>query len=275
MSEYQTLRIERSDRVAVVRLHRPEAKNAMSVAMMRELIEAGEEIAADLSIGAVVLTGSADVFSAGVDLRDPDLAAVFGLPLASKRRVLDAGPRLCRVWEEVPQPTFAAIEGWCVGGGAALSMACDFRIVADGATIRIPEIERGMNFSWGSLPRLVSLVGAPSAKKWVMFAEAIDATESARSGFAQWTCPRGEAERVAVEKAQDLCGKPLAAVMMTKQTINAIGAAAKPIVHMDTDQFALTLSSEDFQEGVASFLEKRPPKFNQGLPEPESFDPDR
>ncbi len=71
--------------------------------------------------------------------------------------MLDAGPRLCRVWEELPQPTFAAIEGWCVGGGAALAMACDFRIVADGATIRIPEIERGMNFSWGSLPRLVSL----------------------------------------------------------------------------------------------------------------------
>ncbi|MCC6157133.1 MAG: enoyl-CoA hydratase/isomerase family protein [Deltaproteobacteria bacterium] len=275
MTEYETLLMEQSGRVAVVRLHRPGAKNAMSVAMMRELIAVGERIGADLSIGAVVVTGSAEVFSGGVDLRDPELAAVFGLPLASKRRVLDAGPRLCRVWEELPQPTFAAVEGWCVGGGAALAMACDFRIVADGATIRIPEIERGMNFSWGSLPRIVSLVGPACAKKWVMFAESIDASEALRSGFAQWTCPRGEAERFAIDRARALCEMPLAAVMMTKQTVNAIGAAAKPVVHMDTDQFALTLGSEDFQEGVASFLEKRSPKFNQGLPEPESFDPDR
>lgn len=275
MTAYETLRLEWIDRIAVVRLHRPDAKNAMSVAMMREMIDVGERLGADLSVGAVVLTGSAEVFSAGVDLRDAELASVFGLPLASRRRVLDAGPRLCRVWEELPQPTFAAIEGWCVGGGAAISMACDFRVVAQGATIRIPEIERGMNFSWGSLPRLVSLVGSARAKQWVMFAESIDAAAAMNSGFAQWNCPRGEAERVAIERARDLCARPLAAVMMTKQTINALGAAAKPVVHMDTDQFALTLGSEDFREGVASFLEKRPPRFNQGLPEPEPSDSDR
>ncbi len=124
-------------------------------------------------------------------------------------------------------------------------------------------------------PRLVSLVGSARAKQWVMFAESIDAAAALSSGFAQWNCPRGEAERVAIERARDLCARPLAAVMMTKQTINALGAAAKPVVHMDTDQFALTLGSEDFQEGVASFLEKRPPRFNQGLPEPEPSDSDR
>jgi enoyl-CoA hydratase len=265
--EYQFLKISRKGRVLIVRLNRPKERNALSAGLIKELIDVTNEIRGDLSSSVVILYGQEEFFSAGADLKDPERSRTG--PVSAQRRILmERGPRMCQVWEDLPQVTFAALEGFCLGGAVSLAMSCDFRIMSEKAYIRIPEIDLGMNYSWGSLPRLVNLVGPAKAKQWVIFADRkVESAEAWQSGFAQWLVPAGQSLEKALELAQIIAEKPQAPVMMTKQTINAITAAPQFLAHMDADQFALTVLSEDFQEGVEAFLQKRKPVFNKTLPE--------
>jgi enoyl-CoA hydratase len=123
-----------------------------------------------------------------------------------------------------------------------------------------------MNYSWGSLPRLVSLVGPAKAKQWVILVEKVECLEALQSGFAQWAMPEGQTLKKSFEIAERISAKPQAPVFMTKQTVNALIQAPQALSHMDADQFALTILSEDFQEGVDAFLNKREPVFNKKLP---------
>jgi enoyl-CoA hydratase len=183
-----------------------------------------------------------------------------------RRRMLEIGPRMCRAWEEIPQITIAALEGFCIGGAVSLVLACDFRLMAEDSFLRISEIDLGMNYSWGSLPRLVNLVGPAKAKEWVILADKVACTEAFQYGFSQWTAPAGQAEEKAGELAQRIAEKPQAPVFMTKQTVNALVNSNQGVGHMDVDQFALTVLSDDFQEGLEAFLHKRKPIFNKNLP---------
>jgi enoyl-CoA hydratase/carnithine racemase len=230
------------------------------------LTEAAETLRKDLSTGVVVLTGTSEFFSAGLDLRDPEFARLLGLPLPARRQaIMELGPRMCRVWEELPQITIAAWEGFCIGGAVSLALACDFRIMSENAFFRIPEIDLAMNYSWGSLPRLTALAGPARAKQWVILADQVDAFEARTAGFTQWTAPPGEAERKALEIAGKIAAKPQGPVTMTKETVNALFAASRSAGHMDADQFALTALSEDFQEGIEAFLNRRSPVFNKAI----------
>jgi enoyl-CoA hydratase len=266
--DYQFLKLTKQAHILTVQLNRPQERNALSAGLMRELIEVTEEIRKDMSISVVILCGQEEFFSAGVDLRDPENARAFQEPLAVRRRLLlERGPRMCQVWQDLPQVTIVALEGFCIGGAVSLALSCDFRVMAETAFIRIPEIDLGMNYSWGSLPRLVSLVGPARAKQWVILVDKVECLEARQSGFAQWVVPEGQTLKKSVEIAERISAKPQAPVFMTKQTVNALVQAPQAIGHMDADQFALTILSEDFQEGVEAFLNKRKPVFNKKLPE--------
>ena len=266
--DYQFLKLTKKSRVLTVQINRPQERNALSAALMRELIGVTEEIKKDMSVSIVVLCGQEKFFSAGMDLRDPESARMLQAPLAMRRRfLLEGGPRLCQVWQDLPQVTIAALEGFCIGGAVSLVLACDFRVMAETAFLRIPEIDLGMNYSWGSLPRLVSLVGPAKAKQWVILVDTVGCPEAVQSGFAQWAVPEGQALNKALELAERMAAKPQAPVFMTKQTVNALVQAPQAIGHMDADQFALSILSDDFLEGVDAFLNKRPPLFNKKLPE--------
>lgn len=264
--DYQFLTLEKQGRVLIVKINRPSERNALSAGLMKELIKIAADIREDHSLMAVVLSGGSHLFSAGFDLKDSEVASILKQPLSVRRRLLEIGPRMCRAWEELPQVTIAAIEGYCIGGAVSLVLACDFRVMAENAYIRIPEIDLAMNYSWGSLPRLVNLVGPAKAKEWVILADKVGCTEADRYGFAQWTALPSHAEAKAQEIAQRIAAKPQAPAFMTKQTVNALVAAYQAVGHMDLDQFALTVLSEDFQEGVEAFLSKRKPVFNKNLP---------
>jgi enoyl-CoA hydratase len=142
-------------RIAVVRFDRGDGINAMSPEALRQLTDAARSFEDDGVTSVVVLTGGAKSFTAGFDLKDPEGRSRKSMDLGTLRRHLKLGPRLTRAWQEMEQITIGAIEGFCVGGGVALAVALDFRVMARDAHMRVPEIGLGMNMSWQSVPRMV------------------------------------------------------------------------------------------------------------------------
>lgn len=253
-----TVTIERRGRIAIVRFDAGDGKNALSRQVMRDLTAAARSFEDDCETSAIVLSGAADVFTLGFDLREAEPAG----GLAEQRLLQAIGPRMCRAWESLEPMTFAAIEGWCVGGGVALVVALDLRVAGRGARFYVPEIERGMNMSWQSVPRMVSLVGPARTKRLTVMAERIDAAQACDWGLADEVPEAGSAFDVAMAMAERVAAMPPVQVRMCKEGINAATAALHNAVSfMDRDQYALATRSEDYREGVRAFLEKRPPRY--------------
>jgi enoyl-CoA hydratase len=143
-------------RIAVVRFDRGDGINALSPEALRQLTAAARSFDDDDNTSVVVLTGSAKAFSGGFDLKDAEGRSRRNMDVGSLRRHLKLGPRMTRAWQELEQVTIGAIEGFCIGGGVALAVALDFRIMAADAHLRVPEIGLGMNMSWQSVPRMVA-----------------------------------------------------------------------------------------------------------------------
>lgn len=260
--DWKYVSIEKSGRIAVVRFDRGNAANALSLEAMRELTAAARSFADDYETSAVILAARPDNFTLGADLKDPELSALRQAGLAERRQSLMTGMRMCRAWEEIGPLTIAAIEGWCVGGGVALTVALDLRIVGAGAHLYVPEIERGMNMSWGSVPRITNLVGPAKAKRIVVLAEKLAAARAVDWGLADEAVDDGKALDLAMEMAARAAALPSVGVRMCKQDINAYANALGYVAsHADYDQYALAQSGEDFAEGVNSFLEGRAPAF--------------
>ncbi|MEM9062931.1 MAG: enoyl-CoA hydratase/isomerase family protein [Pseudomonadota bacterium] len=257
--------ITRTGRIAIVRFDRGIAPNPLSYALMRELTEAARSFEQDYETSAVILTGRQDNFSMGADLKDPERRAQDTASLAERRQALMTGARMCKAWEEVQPLVISAIEGWCVGGGAALAVSTDLRVAGTSSGLYVPEIERGMNMSWGSVPRIVNLVGPARAKRIVVLAEKIMAPEAEAWGLIDAIAPDGGTVDAAMEMAERAASLPPIAVRMCKQDINAYAnALAQVASHADYEKFALAQSGEDYAEGIAAFLEKRPPNYTGG-----------
>ena len=257
---WKHLTVSRDGAVALVRLNRPEARNALNTALMVELTAFAQAIRRRADLTAVILTGAEGYFSAGADLaaqgerRRPTLLET--------REAVMAGPDMCEAWEAIEAVTLVALEGYCIGGGCALAVACDFRIMGAEAYMRLPEVPLGINMSWRSLPRITALVGPARAKRFVMFGEAAGAATCLDWGFCDEVAPVGQALAHAQAWAAKLAALPPLPVRMTKEAINAVaGAGHHAATFMDRDQYLLTSRSDDFREGVAAFFEKRPPDF--------------
>lgn len=250
-------------RIAVVRFDRGDGINALSPDTLRELTAAARSFEDDGATSVVVLTGSAKAFSAGFDLKDAEGRSRRNMDLGSLRRHLKLGPRLTRAWEDMEQITIGAIEGFCVGGGVALAVALDFRIMARDAHLRVPEIGLGMNMSWQSVPRMLHLIGPARTKQAVILADQrISAAEAYEWGLVEEVADSGQAFDAAMTLAGKIAAQPPLSVAMTKLTVNRLAHALDDLAsHMDVDQFALASMSEDHKEGVDAFLTRRKPKF--------------
>lgn len=256
------LRIERRGRIAIVHFDRGDTSNALSLDLCRRLTEAARSFEGDADTAAVILSGALRNFTMGADLKDRELAANRQAPLAQRRQVMQTGGRMCRAWEEIEPLTIAAIEGWCVGGGVALSVACDLRIAARNATLYVPEIERGMNLSWGAVPRITHLVGPAKAKRIVMLAHQLPAQTALDWGLVDELAEPGGTLEAALAWADRACTLPPVQLRMIKQSINASAYALdRAVSHADFDQFALAAASEDFAEAGRAFVERRPARF--------------
>jgi enoyl-CoA hydratase/carnithine racemase len=185
------------------------------------------------------------------------------MDLGTLRRHLKLGPRLTRAWQDMEQITIGAIEGFCIGGGVALAVALDFRVMGRDAHMRVPEIGLGMNMSWQSVPRMLHLIGPARTKQAVILADQrISAGEAYEWGLVEQVTDPGKAFDAAMALATKVAAQPPLSVAMTKLTVNRLAHALDDLAsHMDVDQFALASLTEDHKEGVAAFLERRKPKF--------------
>jgi enoyl-CoA hydratase len=248
-------------RIAVVRFDRGDGINGLSPEALRQLTNAARSFEDDGDTSVVVLTGGPKAFSAGFDLKDAEGRSRRTMDIGSLRRHLKLGPRLTRAWHEMEQITIGAIEGFCIGGGVALAVALDFRIMGRDAHLRVPEIGLGMNMSWQSIPRMLHLIGPARTKQAVILADQrISATEAHRWGLVEEVVDPGKAFDAAMALAAKVAAQPPLSVAMTKLTVNRLAHALDDLAsHMDVDQFALTSFSEDHKEGIAAFLERRNP----------------
>ncbi len=255
---YRTLKLEIANGIATVTLNRPEARNAMSAALMREMIACAGRIAARRDLDVAIVRGSASCFSAGADLKDAKRWGNREQPLQEQRETAALGYRMARAWEEVPQVTLAAIEGYAIGGGLALAVALDWRVIASNAFVSLPEISLGIPLTWGTLPRLVNLVGPARAKRLSILCERIPAAEALALGLADWVAPPGKALKLAREVAALVRALPRNSVRMSKESINAFaGIGAHAASHMAHDQVQLAAASSEAQAAREAFALRR------------------
>lgn len=258
MTDAPVLSIEEADGVVVVRLNRPEARNTLNPPLIEALTRTAHDLRRRAEVRAVVLTGTGTFFSAGIDLKgDPD-----GGTLSERRVRALAGPDLCRAWEEIEAFTIVAIEGYCVGGACALALACDVRVMASSAMMRLPEVALGMNMSWGAVPRVTALVGPARAKRFIIEGAPTPAQTCLAWGLSDEVVADGQALGSAHAWASRIAALPPLPVRMTKQAVNACATALHgATAFMDRDQFLLTLTTDDLREGVEAFARKRPATF--------------
>jgi enoyl-CoA hydratase/carnithine racemase len=255
---YRTLKLEIKSAVATVTLNRPEARNAMSAILMREMIACAGRLAAKRELDVVILRGSGSCFSAGADLKDASRWSGTR-PLDEQREIAALGYRMARAWEELPQITIAAIEGYAIGGGLALVAALDWRVIASNAFVSLPEIALGIPLTWGTLPRLVNLVGPARAKRLSILCERLPAAEALAMGLADYSATPGKSLQKAKEVARQVLALPRNSVRMTKESINAYaGIGAHASSHMAHDQVQLASGSAEARAAREAFaLRKR------------------
>ena len=254
--------ISREGRIATVRFDTGSRANALSQQMMQDLTDAALQFHDAPDISAVILAGRDDQFCMGADLKDPAGTAAANSSLSERRIHLRRGPRMCEAWEKIDALTICAIEGWCVGGGVALATSCDLRVATENATLYVPEVERGMNMSWGSIPRFVALVGPARTKRIAGLCEKIDAATALDWGLCDHVVPAGQALAKAQEVAEAAARLPPTALKMVKQDVNVAALAlAQATAHRDLEAFAMLQRSDDFREGIMAFFEGRDPEF--------------
>lgn len=254
---YRHIRSEFSGRVATVTLDRPERRNAFSAELMRELIACAQELAARRDIDVVIVTGAGGCFSAGADLKDPSRWA-GGAPLLEQREIAGLGFRMARAWEELPQMTIAAIDGYAVGGGLALAVALDWRVIARDAFVSLPEISLGIPLTWGTLPRLVNLVGPARAKRLAILCERVGADQAFAMGLADEICDPSKTMQTSRTLAEQVLEKPRHAVLMTKEAVNAYaGLGAHAVSFMAHDQLELAAASPESRAARDAALKRR------------------
>lgn len=260
--KYRDLIVKRQGSMVTVILNRPKVLNTLSLRMLRELKEVTLGFQNDPGTRVIILTGASKMFTAGLDLKDPEIKKMLSGTMDERRERVILGPLACQAWEETRPVTIAAIEGFCVGGGVSLVISCDFRIMSQSAFMCIPEIELGLNYSWGSIPRLLHLIGPAKTKEMILLGERMPAKKCLTWGLAEEVVPDGSALEAAIALGEKILKKPPIPVSMTKQAITSITAALdRAGIYMDADQFLLTTYTKDHREGLKGFLEKRTPRF--------------
>jgi enoyl-CoA hydratase len=254
---YENLIVEIHDKVALIRLNRPQALNALNDRMMEELGVALKHFDADAHIGCIVLTGSEKAFAAGADI-----AAMADYTYVDTYR----DNYITRNWEHILQvrkPVIGAVAGYALGGGCELAMMCDFIIAADNAKFGQPEIKIGITPGAGGTQRLPRAIGKAKAMDLLLTARMIDAVEAERSGLVSRVVPAAKLIEEALTAAATIAAMPTSVAMMIKDAVNrAFETTLTEGVAYERRLFHAAFGTPAQKEGMHAFLEKRLPKFS-------------
>lgn len=249
------------DAVAVLTLSRPEALNAMSPDLLDELEARLREVDADPAIGAVVLTGSGEkAFCAGADIAHMREAGAEEARAFSYR-----GHEVAHLIETMGTPVVAAVNGFALGGGCEMALACDVRVAAENARFGQPEVTLGILPGWGGTQRLARATSIGLAKEMILTGRAIKADEALASGLVTHVYAADELLEKAVELAGSIARQPAWALAACKRMCNlALGGDTQEPHLREIDTFALSFTTADQKEGMNAFFEKRAPNFERG-----------
>ena len=256
---YENLLYAREDRVAVVTINRPEKYNALNRQTITDLERVIDEIEQDPQVRAAILTGAGEkAFVAGADINE--LATLT--PLDARSHAL-RGQRLFSRIENLPKPVIAAINGFALGGGLELAMACTLRIASETAKLGQPEIKLGIIPGYGGTQRLPRVVGKGQALAMLLTGEPITAQDAHRIGLVQQVTPPAELLAAARQWAARILANAPVAVSLCIDTVNrGLEMPLEDAMAYEATQFALTCSTEDMREGTRAFLEKRKAEFH-------------
>jgi len=255
---FENLTLERDGAIAIVTINRPKVLNALNTQTMEELEGAMEELGADMSVRAIILTGAGEkAFVAGADINELAVQSPVG-----GRDHAQRGQRVLDAIEQLGKPVVAAINGFALGGGCELAMACTIRLAADTARLGQPEINLGLIPGYAGTQRLTRLVGRGVALELLLTGDPISAAEAHRIGLVNRVVPAADLMAEARKLAQALASKaPVAA----RYIIDAVNRGADlPLAHAEvyeTTLFGLIASTDDMREGTRAFLEKRKASF--------------
>ncbi len=250
----QYLTISANGPVSIVTIRRP-PMNALSTALLNELATAAARVA-DSAARAVVVTGDGKAFVAGADI-----AEMQGMDPAQARAYAQLGQAVFFAWEALPQPVIAAVNGYALGGGCELALACDLRIAAETALFGQPEVNLGVIPGFGGTQRLARLVGPGKAKELIFTGETLTAAAASALGLVNKVVPREAVLAEAIQMGGLIASRGPAAVRMAKQAIAAGVSTDRAGFAREAELLGDCFATEDMREGMRAFLEKRKPAF--------------
>jgi enoyl-CoA hydratase len=256
--EFKFIVYEKSEGIATITLNRPEALNAFSKEVVSEVLQALEDIRSDESVRVVILTGAGErAFSAGADIK-----AMIGMNSLKARELSLMGGKLCLALENLEKPVIAALNGYALGGGLEVAMSCDLRIASENSRMGQTEINIGLIPGWGGTQRLTRLVGRTKAKEMVFTGKMIDAKTAEQLGIVNMAVPADKFRETVRQFALELASKAPVALRVAKALIDK-GAeiGLDSALALEREGFGVVASTEDLQEGVKAFTEKRKPVF--------------
>ena len=257
MSNYETITVEKRGKVAVLTINRPDKLNALNRTVHKEGVTALDELRHDNEVQVLILTGAGEkAFIAGADILEFE-----GQTPASQRDLFHERTFFNSI-DSFPKPVIAMINGFCLGGGNELALACDLRICSEGSRFAQPEINLGIICGGGGTQRLTRMIGEGRAMEMLLTGDMIDAETAHRFGLVNHVYPKDELEARTMELAEKIAEKAPIALRLSKEAVKfASRSSLDEGLRREVDLFAICFSTEDKQEGVAAFLEKRKPVF--------------
>lgn len=256
--EFKNILYDKRDGIATIIINRPAVLNVLNEETMREIIQALEDAEKDENLRVLVLTGIGEkAFCAGLDLKS--VKEISPAKMWELSRFLH---KVTLALEEHGKPVIAAINGFALGGGLEIAMACDIRIASENARFGMPEVNVGLIPGGGGTQRLPRLVGKGLAKELIFTGKIIDAKTAESMGLVNKVVPFNDLKVAVEEFAKEIMGKPTFAIKLAKQLINASGEVdLRTGLAYEAEAAGLIASTEDFKEGVSAFIEKRKPDF--------------
>ena len=256
MAEPESLLVERpSEDIVVLRINRPQVRNALNLQVRVGLADAVTRYGADSAVRCIIVTGSDLAFAAGADIGE--MAEADPVEVMSRNV-----QRYWRVITDCPKPLIAAVEGFALGGGLELALCADIIIAGEGAKLGLPEVKVGILPGGGGTQRLARLVGRHRAMLLIMTGRMFGAAEALSMGVISEIAPTGQALTRAIEVAREIAAMPPISIMQIKEIVNAgVNASLETALMLERKAFQLQFATRDQKEGMRAFMEKRKPKF--------------